>query len=513
MMRIRFFFMSILAAIALSIGMSAAEAEIRLPQVLSDHAVLQRNRPIHIWGWASPGAPVSVKFHEQKASTVANELGKWSLWLKPELPGGPYVLTASEGASVKTVTDLLVGDVWFASGQSNMQMPLEGFPGNAVVKDAEKEIAGSANPNLRLLYVEMKSSDVPLDDTASHWTTCTPQTAAKFSAVAYFFGREIAAKEHVPIGLIDSTWGGTPVDSWMSLDTLGNHPELFSAFSNRAKFAALQVDVTARAAAEKREDEAAKAAGKPVPFHTWHPYEVSWLPAGLYNAMVAPLTPYSIRGFLWYQGETDSTPSRAPYYRTLFPALIADWRMQFAQGMLPFLFVQLSSFHSPHEDWGTIREAQRQALSVANTAMAVSLDLGTPENVHPPDKQDVSARLALAARSLVYGEKIAYQSPLFREVSTELTSGGTTVMRVWFDHAEGLTSRDQAIEGFELAGEDHHFYPATALIDGESVVVTSKAVPHPYFVRYDWMNVAPPSIYNAAGLPAGTFSSENIDTK
>jgi sialate O-acetylesterase len=506
------FFMRLLqiAAVAagLAAGVLAAQAEVRLPHVISDHAVLQRDRPIHLWGWATPAAQVTVRFHAQSVQAVTDRLGAWSAWLAPERAGGPYTLTVSGDGADVTLQDLLVGDVWIASGQSNMEMPLGGFPGNAVLKNADQEIAAATNPQLRLLVVDHKASDFPMNDEPDTWTLCTPETATKFSAVAYFFGREIAAKENVPVGLIDSTWGGTPADSWVSMDTLGTHPDLLPAFAARATFANKQVDLQAQIAAEKAETAAALAAGKPKPQFDWHPDETSWSPAGLYNGMIAPLVPLSVRGFIWYQGETNSAHDRAPYYDTLFTDMITDWRDHFAEGNLPFFFVQISSFHSPGEDWGMVRDAQRRTLRLTNTAMAVTLDVGAAENVHPPDKQTVGHRLALAARALTYGEAVPYASPLFREATSELQADGSTALRVWFDHAEGLTARGAAITAFEVAGADRHFVPAQAKIDGATVVVTSGVLKNPVYVRYGWMGVMPDNLLNAAGLPMSTFTSE-----
>jgi sialate O-acetylesterase len=487
---------------------AATRADVRLPHVLSDHAVIERDRPIHIWGWSAPAAHLTVKFHAQSVAAIADATGNWSLWLAPESAGGPYTLTVTGDGADVTVSDVLVGDVWIASGQSNMEMPLKGFPGNSVLKDGDREIAAATNPKLRLLIVTKKSADYPQNDVPDMWTLCTPETAQNFSAVAYFFGREIAAKEDVPVGLIDSTWGGTPADSWVSMDTLGTHPELLPAFASRAAFADGQNDRDAQLAAEKQEDAAAQAAGKPRPKHPWHPDESSWTPAGLYNGMIAPLTPLSVRGFIWYQGETNSAHDRAPYYESLMNGLIGDWRMHFAQGNLPFYSVQISSFNSPGEDWGRVRDAQRRTLEVANTAMAVTLDAGSPDNVHPPDKQTVGHRLALAARHLVYGEDVAYASPLFRQATAELQQDGSTALRVWFDHAQGLTTQGGPSTAFEVAGADHHFVPAEAKIEGETVVVSASTVPHPVFVRYGWMGVMPDNIFNAAGLPMSAFTSD-----
>lgn len=503
---------SLRVGVALVFGLmltAAVRAEVRLPHVISDHAVLQRNQPIHIWGWATPNAHLTAQFHAQTVAAVANALGEWSLWLSPETAGGPYSLAVSGDGPQVTVSDLLVGDVWVASGQSNMEMPLDGFPGSAVLKDAAQEIAAATNPKMRLLLVDHKASDIPQNDVPDTWTTCTSETARRFSAVAYFFGREIAAKEDVPVGLIDSTWGGTPADSWVSMDTLGTNAALLPAFASRAHFADEQTNVDAQIAAEKAEDAADAAAGRPKTRHAWHPQEQSWAPAELYNGMIAPLAPLSIRGFIWYQGETNSAYDRAPYYETLFSALIGDWRAHFAQGNLPFLYVQISSFNSPGEDWGRVRDAQRRVLEVANTAMAVTLDVGTPDNVHPPDKQTVGHRLALAARHIVYGEDVAYASPLFREATTEVRRDGSMAMRVWFEAAQGLTTHGgPASTAFEIAGADHHFVSAQSRIEGATVLVWSPDVEHPAYVRYGWMGVMPDNIFNAAGLPMSTFTSE-----
>lgn len=502
-----------LLVLCLSLLALPVTAEVQLPHMLSDHAVLQRERPVHLWGWATAGAKLSLHFHAQTAQAQANELGRWDAWLAPEKAGGPYTLTIGGDGPEKTVTDLLVGDVWFASGQSNMEMPLEGFrnaqgDATAVVKDADREIAGARNHRLRLLLVQHKTADFPLADITGEWTECTPETARHFSAVAYFFGREVAGHESVPIGLIDSTWGGTPADAWTSMDALGSDPALLPAWAHWAHFSAHLAEVDAMRAAEKRQDAEAKAAGRPAPSHPWHPDPHSWEPAALYNGMVAPFTPMSLRGFLWYQGESNSPPERAPFYSTIFPAMITDWRAHFGQGDLPFLFVQISSFSSPGEDWGRVRDAQRRTLRLARTAMAVTLDVGLADNVHPPDKQTVGDRLARAARAMVYGEQVGYASPLFREATPEILPSGGAGFRVWFDHGQGLTFRGKPATGFEVAGADGHWVAATAHVEGGSVLVTSDAVPHPVSVRYGWSGVVDSNLYNSDGLPASTFTSE-----
>ena len=275
-------------------------------------------------------------------------------------------------------------------------------------------------PNVRLLRLEKTTSEFPLNDVSATWTECNPQTAAEFSAVAYFFGREISEKEKVPVGLIDTTWGGTPVEAWISLMGISSDASLMPLFRSRALFAADLADVPLMRAKEKREHDAAVGAHQPPPEEHWHPNAASWEPAALYNGMIAPETRYTIKGVIWYQGEANSDPERAPLYVKEFPALISDWRRDWAQGDFPFLYVQISNFYSPNEDWGMVRDAQRRTLSVENTGMAVTLDIGTRDNVHPPDKQTVGARLALAARAMVYGERgIEYSGPLFREATVE----------------------------------------------------------------------------------------------
>jgi sialate O-acetylesterase len=388
-------------------------------------------------------------------------------------------------------------------------MPLRGFPGSAVLKDADKEITSAADPavcgQMRLLVFDKKSNDYPLDDQPSSWTACDPTTAANFSAVAFLFGREIHAREHIPIGLIDSTWGGTPIASWISLDALAADSTFMPVFAARARFADHQTNLIAQQAYEQRAIAAAKATNQPAPKFDWHPNQASWEPSFLFNGMIAPAVPYTIRGFLWYQGETDSNPALfTPHlYSRLFPTMIRDWRARWNEGDLPFLYVQISNFYSPSEDWGAIRDAQRQTLSVANAAMAVSLDVGTRDNVHPPDKQTVAARLTLGARNLVYGEHLEDSGPLPLSVTTTAEDNS---LRVWFSHADGLHATGNQPLGFELAGPDDQFHPADATIDGTTVLVHSTAVPHPTRVRYAWASFTDANLFNAASLPASTFA-------
>ncbi len=465
--------------------------------------VLQRDLPIHIWGWAEPGEKVSVTLEAASQTATADRLGHWSVYLPPRPAGGPFQLKIA-GTNQIVLDDVLSGDVWFASGQSNMEMPLKGFPGNAVLKNSEAEIRGANQPDIRLLFVPHKASDYPLEDVDQSWTACTPETATNFSAVAYFFGRDLVQKEHVPIGLIDSTWGGTPGEAWVSMDGLSSDASLMPVFRSWAEMTKTQADVPSMKIAEKAEDAAARAANQPAPKHSWHPDPQSWAPAGLYNGMVAPAVQFPIKGVIWYQGESNSVADRAPLYEKVFSTLIGDWRMQWHEGNFPFLFVQISSFKStPAEIWPIIREAQRRTLALTDTAMAVTIDIGDPDNVHPADKQTVGARLALGARALAYGEKVEYSGPMFRQVTID--NGN---VRVWFDHlGGGLVAKGGDLQGFEVAGADHRFSNAAARVDGDSVMVTAPEAVK--YVRYGWANAPTVNLFNGAGLPASPFTSED----
>ena len=345
---------------------------------------------------------------------------------------------------------------------------------------------------------------LPSGGISAAWQPCTPATAKDFSAVAYFFAREISRREHVPIGVIDSSWGGTPIDSWISLDALSADASLMPAFAARAHFADMQTHLELSKAPRKAPTQRLPPITCPRPHTHGIPTQSSWIPAGLYNGMVAPFTPYSIKGFLWYQGETDSAPDRVGLYAKLLPTLIADWRQQWGQGNLPFLFVQISSFDSPQENWGLIRDSQRRTLHVANTGMAVTLDIGQRDNVHPPDKQTVGARLALGgARSRLRRAGLEFSGPLYRQTTRErgaCESGSIT--------RKACTATGNELKGFEVAGADGHFVPASAKVQGTSVLVSSPEVAEPVQVRYAWQNFTDANLYNGAALPASTFVAE-----
>jgi sialate O-acetylesterase len=484
---------------------SALHAEVRLPKILSSHMVLQRDRPMHFWGWADPRENVTVTLDNQNTAATADNLGKWSLYLPAHAAGGPFTVSV-KGSTTLSIDDVMIGDVWFASGQSNMEMPLKGFNG-APINNSAAEIQGANQPKLRLLRIQKKTSTFPLSDYQDTWTACTPETAAEFSAAAYFFGREISEKENVTVGLIDSTWGGTPAEAWTSFQGLTSDASLMPVFAAWGEMMAARTDMDLVEAADKRADEAAEKAHQPKPKHAWRPEPASWGPAALYNGMVAPAVGFGIKGAIWYQGEANTGAARAPIYDKVFGAMITDWRRHWQEGDFPFFFVQLANYKAPADSlWPTVRDAQRRTLGLANTGMAVTIDIGNPTNIHPADKQSVGHRLALAARAITYGENIEFSGPLFRKAGRDGKD-----MRVWFDHAQGLMAKGEgAPAGFEIAGADRRYRPAMARLDGNSVVVSSPEITEPQYVRYGWKDVPVVNLYNGAGLPASPFSSEEL---
>ena len=486
----------------------SAQAAVTLPALLTDHMVVQRGIPVHIWGKALPGEDVKVTFHGDTKSVKANGIGSWGVHLAPADAGGPFEVTI-KGTNEIVLKDVLVGDVWVASGQSHMEFRLN------QAANAAAEIAAAKYPKIRRIKVEHKVSEFPLDDvTAKPWMELTPETAPQVSAVAYFFVRNLfegkgSAAQGVPQGIIDSSWGGTPVEAWTSYRALSSDPAFLPAFNDWAIAMEAYPTVKARydvnLAAWTEASEAAKKSGAKVPAKPAMPGTVPggpWEPAGLYNAMIAPLVPFGIKGALWYQGESNAAASRAPLYGREFQAMIRDWRKAWGEGDFPFLFVQLANYKA-NPFWPDIREAQRQTLSLANTGMAVTIDVGNPTDIHPTNKQDVGLRLALAARAMVYGEKIEYSGPTLRTAARD-----GSAMRLWMDHAAGLNAKGGgALRGFEIAGANKQFVPAEARIDGGNVVVSASGVAEPAFVRYAWSDNPDCNLYNAEGLPASPFRS------
>lgn len=636
----------------------AATPQLTLAPNFSDHMVVQRESPVRVWGKADPGVAIKLSLADSSARVKADADGRWQAELREVPAGGPYTLRVESGATVRELTDILCGDVWLCSGQSNMQWPL--FSGGMGARDGEAEVAAANYPQIRLIQIARKPKMTPQEEVITDgWEVCSPDTIGDFSAVGYFFGRELYQHLDVPIGLISSNYGGTMVEAWTSdeglrtvpqfaglLDDLQAHPEKIQALENTYnqqldawmaklneadagfdKWNAESVDtaewetmslpgnweekghpdldgvawyrkdvelpqgwsgrqlrvklgnvndriqlyfngqevlhwahnaqmqsgmeipaglakagkntIVARifdtggpgglyGAASNYFVEPAGRSEEAIPldgdwkFHVgvqvqkfdplpsvqqWHPESPNGA-SRLYNGMIAPLVRLPIKGAIWYQGESNA--SRAAQYGQAFPAMINDWRKQWGQPGLPFLFVQLANYKErqpePVDDaWAELRDAQLQTLQLPKTGMAVIIDIGEADNIHPKNKQDVGKRLALAARHVAYGEDLVYSGPAFESWQAEGNKARVRFTQV----GGGLVAQGGALKGFAVAGEDRKFHWADANIEGDSVLVASPEVSQPLAVRYGWGTNPEVNLYNAEGLPASPFRTDD----
>jgi sialate O-acetylesterase len=495
---------SLLCLALFSLG-AAAHANVVLAPLFTDNAVLQRDKPIPVWGTADVGETVVVTFAGQSLATTANAAGQWRVALTA-LPANatPADLVVT-GNNTLTRTNVVVGEVWLASGQSNMEWNL------SKTYDAALEIAGSAaNPLIRHITITKKVADAPLTTATGAWQSASPATTGNFSAVGYHFALDLYRVLNVPVGIINSTWGGTRVEAWMDPAALKSNPAFESVASGWAKtlaaYPAAKAKQVTDLAAWKEEAAAAKAAGQP--FTKKAPAEPQGAghqatPSGLNNGMIAPLAPFALRGAIWYQGEANA--GKAAEYRALFSAMITGWRTQFAQGDFPFYWVQLANFQSATDtSWAFLREAQTQTLTLPATGQAVTVDIGNVTDIHPRNKKDVGRRLARLALARTYSQKIVDSGPVFTKA--ERDGAG---FRVSFSEVNGgLIAPLNAPVGFELAGEDKVFKPAMAKIEKDTVFVTSAEVPSPVAVRYAWRNAPLAGLFNLEGLPAVPFRSD-----
>ena len=495
------------AMILLSSPLSAAE-KLSLSSLFTDHAVLQRDIAVPVWGKSEPGSEVTVEFAGQKKTATTGTDGKWIVRLDP-LPASaePRELTVEskiENQKSK-IADVLVGEVWICSGQSNMAWTLKASTGG------DEAIAAAGDAQLRLFNAGARAVNEPQDSIGGTWAVDSSQSAAGFSGVAYFFGKELRQKLGVPVGLIKSAVGGTVAEAWTPKADLETNPTLMPLLDQQAAriagYAKALEDYKQREPELLKTHEAAvakaKADKKPEPRKPTPPADPATngnRPTGLFNGSIAPLVPYAIRGAIWYQGESNS--GRGQEYRTLFPAMITGWRKVWGQGDFPFLFVQIA----PHGGMSPeIREAQRLTVQTTqNTAMAVILDVGHPSDIHPKDKQPVGVRLSQAARALAHGEKIEYSGPTYDALSVSGNKAKLTFKHV----GGGLVAKDGELKGFSIAGSDGKFVDAKATIEGDTIVVTSESVAAPTAVRYGWSNVPEASLWNKAGLPASPFQTD-----
>ena len=486
---------------------TAAQAVVKLPALISDNMVLQQDLPANVWGWADAGEKVSVKFGGKSAEATADAKGKWGVKLAGLASGATGELTVA-GTNTLTIKNVAVGEVWVCSGQSNMEWTVR------AAQNPEAEIAAANFPLIRHFAVAKSPQKEPQDDCKGKWEVCSPQTAAGFTAVGYFFGRQLHEKLKVPVGLIHSSWGGTPAEFWTPWPVLSGDPDLKSLTTAWEKIAgeypAAKAKYDADMAAWSEAEKTAKEAGTPPPAKPKSPKGGDALgsPASLYNGMIAPLLPYTIRGATWYQGESNA--SNANQYRKLFPSMIQSWRQAWQLPEFPFLFVQLASYMQRHDEptdtnWARLREAQTMALALPHTGMALAIDVGDAKDIHPKDKQTVGKRLALSAEATVYYRDMDYSGPMFGGAQLE----GEKV-RLTFRNGEGMKpSEGEKVKGFAIAGEDRKFVWADAEIAGDHVIVSSPGVKAPVSVRYAWADNPECNLVNAAGLPASPFRTDD----
>jgi sialate O-acetylesterase len=482
-------------------GFSSAPADVKMPAIFGNHMVLQQEMRVPVWGKADPGEKVTVTAGDHTGAATADSSGKWRVDLPPFAPGTAPLTVTVTGKNALTFTDVLIGDVWLASGQSNMEFAMarygdhvadgSGYAGG--VPDARHEIDKSADPQMRLFNVVHQMAYEPADDLVGEWEVCKPESVELFSAVAYYFGKELRANLNRPIGLIESSYGGTTSQPWTSLEGLQKAPPFQDDLNTLAN---VRKSVPTLGVNDRR------------------------TPTVLFNGMIAPLIPYAIKGVIWYQGE-DNGGNPLPY-RTLFPRLITDWREKWGEGDFPFLWVQLAGWAGnggPAANfWPMLREAQAMALSLPKTGMATAVDIGDAYDIHPIDKASVAARLALAARKVAYGQDVIDQGPVFDKMTvtgnaaritfTELGGGLKIGSPPRKPLHEAPTPTDKLL-GFAIAGADKKFVAADAKIDGDAVIVSSPDVPAPVAVRYWWAHSTQANLYNNAGLPALPFRTDD----
>lgn len=481
-----------------------ALAEVKVSPVFGDSMVVQRDRPIHVWGWTTPGSNVTVEMAGHQGSVKAAQDGRFDVSLDPLPAGGPHKMVI-EADETKTFNDVLVGEVWLCSGQSNMAWPV------ASANDPDLESLTANYPNLRLISVPQVGSQEPLNDFEGQWEACTPETVKQFSAVGYFFGRQLHQTLDVPVGLIDNAWGGSAAEAWVQRDVLennGNFDELLDKWDTLAETYDHESQL---ASYEKRLAEWRKTKKGNAPRRPRNQLTGNHRPANLYNGVLHPVLGYTIRGAIWYQGESNA--SRAYQYRELFPLMIQNWRDDWKQGDFSFYWVQLADFKDevdePGEsDWAELREAQTMTMAkLPNTGEAVITDLGEAADIHPRNKQDVAKRLARWALAKDYGYDIPYRSPSFQSMSVD---GNKVTLE--FDHVgSGLDTFDvrQPI-GFAIAGEDKKFVHAEAkIVDKDTIEVSSEAVSNPVAVRYGWADNPVTNVQSADGLPMTPFRTDD----
>jgi sialate O-acetylesterase len=507
---------SLVASLCVTLCFAArAFAEVKPSALFSDHAVLQTGMSVPVWGTADAGEKVAVTIGGQHQSTTADSAGKWMVHLKKLKVGGPFEMTIAgnkAGDAPVVVRDVLVGEVWLGSGQSNMQFNVsqKGHPPYGML-DEDKEIAAANYPQLRMFTVKTAMAIDPQSDVVGEWQVCTPQTVPDWSAVGYLFGRNLNQELKVPVGIVLSAYGASTAEAWVPRSAMAADPLLkpmldkLDARENyfNAHPGATDADAPPEPLTINARPTRAGALATPLhdPAHNQHQ------PTVLFNAMIHPIIPYAIRGAIWYQGESVvGGPNGLLLYHHVMETMVTQWRSLWGEGNFPFYVVQLPGQQNVSNN-PLIREEQAKILLLPNTGMAVVLDTSEAHNVHPKNKEPLGYRLTDIALANVYGRKIEYSGPMFSSAKVEGSS-----IRVTFTHAAGLTAKGGPLKWFQIAGADQKFVDADAKIEGDSVVVDSPEVPSPVAVRYAWDNYPDTAnLYNAAGLQAAPFRTDNWD--
>jgi sialate O-acetylesterase len=472
---------------------------IAVASIFGDGMVLQQGINVPIWGTSKPNDAVSIAFAGKIIKTNADVGGKWMVKLPVMKYGGPYEMQISTAQQNLILKDILIGEVWLASGQSNMQFRV------SELNESRKEINAANYPDIRFFTVALNMSNVPLNSVKGSWKTCSPENAGSFSAVAYFFAKNLHQDKKVPVGVISSSWGATAAEAWTSRESLINHSDYKDSV---LKYQKLQEDWELLYQNHLKEVEAARKANTKVP---QAPAEKNYA-GSLYNAMIAPIVPYGIKGVIWYQGENNANTGRGLQYRTLFPLLINDWRTKWNDEKMPFLYVQLANYRQRNtapvfkDNWALLREAQAMTLKIPNTGMAVTIDIGEENDIHPKNKKDVGNRLYLAAKHIAYKDKgVVYVGPTYKSMKIE----DSTISLSFTEVGTGLMSKGEQLIGFAVAGKDKKFYWAEAEIKGNKVVLKCKEVSKPVAVRYAWSINPPCNLFNKEGLPAVPFRTDD----
>lgn len=498
--------------IALLVGavmMSVARADVKLPAMFTDHAVLQRDMPVPVWGWASPGEDVHVAIAGQTHKTKADDKGNWQVTLEPLKVGEPLKLVV-EGKNRLQVNDILVGEVWLCSGQSNMEWPV------SLATNSDLEIAAANHPQIRLVRVKEPGNQAAVEDFDGQWKVCSPKSVGEFSAVGYFFGRELHDQLGVPVGLVDDSWGGSACEAWIPREKMEGNPlydELVKQWDERVK--AFDDKKWEAEQAEWREKAAeARKAGKPAPPRPKASLEVAAAnarPANLYHGRVEPVMPYAIRGAIWYQGESNA--GRAYQYRDMFPLMIKSWRENWKEGDFPFYWVQLADFMAEKQEpgdsaWAELREAQTMTQDKLPSAdEAVIVNLGEAADIHPRNKLEVGRRLARLALARDYGQKFDSQSPRYESMEKQ----GDKIVLKFKEVGSGLRTVDAAaVQGFAIAGADKKWHWAEAKIQKPNhIEVSCKDVKEPVAVRYAWADNPVCNVYSEGLLPLTPFRTDD----